>query len=184
MDCREALAQSAGDIEGAIDWLRKKGMSQAAKKARRQTSQGAVASYIHPGGKVGVLVEINSETDFVARTEDFQSLVRDVSHQVAAAGAQFVSREDVPKDLLERERAIYEAQARESGKPDKIIPKIVDGKFEKFYAENCLLEQPFIKDETGKTTVGDLVRLKIAKLGENIAIRRFARFRLGEELSR
>lgn len=181
MDCREALGQSGGDVEKAIDWLRQKGMSQAEKKAGRQTSQGTVSSYIHPGGKVGVLVEVNCETDFVAKTDDFQSLVRDVAHQIAASAPQFVRREDVPKELLDRERAIYEAQARELGKPDTIIPKIVEGKFEKFYAESCLLEQPFIKDETGKITIGDLVKQTIAKLGENIIIRRFARFRLGED---
>lgn len=184
MDCREALAQNGGDTEKAVDWLRRKGMAQAAKKAGRQTSEGTIASYIHPGGKVGVLVEVNCETDFVAKTDDFRSLVRDVAHQIAAAAPQFVSRQEVPKELIDRERAIYEAQTREAGKPEKIIPKIIEGKFDKFYAEACLLEQPFIKDESGKTTIGDLVKQTIAKLGENIAIKRFARFRIGEDAGR
>jgi elongation factor Ts len=178
MDCKAALADSQGDMEKAIDFLRKKGMATAARKAGRATAEGLVSSYIHAGGKVGVLLEVNCETDFVARTDDFQELVKDIAMHIAAADPRFVSREEVTKDVLDREREIYREQTLASGKPANIVDKIVDGKMEKFYSESVLLEQAFVKNPD--QSVGELVAAKIGKIGENIRVRRFARFKLGE----
>jgi elongation factor Ts len=177
-DCRAALIETGGDIEQAIGVLRKKGQVAAAKKAQRATSEGLVSSYIHAGGKIGVLVEMNCESDFVARTEDFQRLCHDVAMHVAALDPQFLRREEVTQETLDRKRETYREEAKATGKPEAVIEKIVNGKMEKFYEENCLLEQHFIKDEG--ITVKELVDQAIAKLGENIAIRRFSRFKVGE----
>jgi elongation factor Ts len=182
MDCKAALAETGGDMEKAVDVLRKKGLAAAAKKAGRVAAEGLVASYIHAGGKIGVLVEVNCETDFVARTERFQELVKDVAMHVAASDPRFVRREEVPGDLLERERAIFRDQAAASGKPPQVIEKIVEGKLEKFYAESCLLEQAFVKNPD--VTVGQMVTEAVAKIGENIQVRRFARYRLGEGIEK
>ncbi|MFY9751627.1 MAG: translation elongation factor Ts [Candidatus Acidiferrales bacterium] len=176
--CREALVESKGDIEQAINILRKKGQAAAAKKATRATTEGLVSCYIHAGGKIGVLVEINCESDFVARTEDFQKLCHDVAMHIAALDPRFLRREEVTQQVLDREREIYREQAKATGKPDAVIEKIVTGKMEKFYEENCLYEQHFIKDEG--TTVKELIDLAIAKVGENIGVRRFSRFKVGE----
>src|ERR1700733_6836142 len=176
--CRSALVEAKGDIEGAIDVLRKKGQAAAQKKAKREASEGLVGHYIHAGGKIGVLIEINCESDFVARTEDFQGLCHDIAMHVAALDPRYVRREEVTPQILDHEREIYREQAKATGKPPAVIEKIVTGKMEKFYEENCLYEQHFIKDES--TTVKELVDQSIAKLGENIAIRRFARFKVGE----
>ena len=178
MDCKQALAETNGDLDKAIDFLRKKGMAAAEKKAGRTTAEGVVGSYIHAGGKIGVLVEINCETDFVARTDDFQALVRDVAMHVAAADPRFVRREEVTDEVLDREREIYRQQALDSGKPAEIVDKIVDGKMEKFYSEAVLLEQPFVKDPDH--SVQEKVAEVVGKLGENIQVSRFARFVLGE----
>ena len=178
MDCKKALTEAGGDLEKAVDELRKSGAAAAAKKAGRATGEGLIASYIHAGGKIGVLVEVNCETDFVARTDDFQALVRDIAMHVAAADPRYVSREEVTDEVLERERAIFRDQALAAGKPEQIVDRIIDGKMEKFYAESVLVEQPFVKD-TDKT-VGDLITEAVGKLGENMRIARFARFRLGE----
>ena len=177
-DCRAALIESGGDIEQAINILRKKGQAAAAKKSQRATSEGLVSSYIHAGGKIGVLVEINCESDFVARTEDFQRLSHDVAMHIAALDPRFLRREEVTQETLEREKDIYREQAKATGKPPAVIEKIVAGKMEKFYEENCLYEQHFIKDEG--ITIKELVDQAIAKLGENVAIRRFSRFKVGE----
>ncbi len=182
MDCKKALAETGGDAAKAEDVLRKKGLSAAAKKAGRVASEGAVASYIHMGGKIGVLVEVNCETDFVARTEGFQSLVKDLAMQIAAAAPQYVRREEVPADVVQKELEIGRAQAKEQKKPDAIVEKIATGKLEKFYQEVCLLEQPFVKDD--KKTVKDMVAEAVAKIGENIQVRRFARYVLGEGLAK
>jgi elongation factor Ts len=179
MDCKAALSEASGDVESAIDVLRTRGLAKAAKKAGRATSEGVVGHYIHGGGKIGVLVEINCETDFVARTDDFQSLVRDVAMHIAAADPQFVRREEVTPEVLEKERVIFREQALASGKPAAVVDRIVDGKIEKFYEEAVLLEQPFVKNP--EVTVGQLVAERIAKVGENIQVRRFARFKVGEE---
>ena len=176
--CREALLESGGDIEQAILVLRKKGQAAAQKKAQRAASEGLVGYYIHAGGKIGALVEVNCESDFVARTEDFQRLCHDLAMHIAATDPRFVRREEVTAEILEREREIYAEQAKATGKPAPVVEKIVSGKMEKFYEENCLYEQHFIKDEG--LTVKDLVDQAIAKLGENIAIRRFSRFKVGE----
>jgi elongation factor Ts len=176
--CREALVETGGDIEKAINVLRKKGQAAAAKKAQRETSEGLVGCYIHAGGKIGVLVEVNCESDFVARTEDFQRLCHDVAMHIAALDPRFLRREEVTQEILDREREIFREQAKQTGKPEPVIEKIVTGKMEKFYEENCLYEQHFIKDEG--VTVKELVDLAIAKLGENVAIRRFSRFKVGE----
>jgi elongation factor Ts len=178
MDCKWALGEAGGDMEKAIDLLRKKGLAAAAKKAGRVAAEGAVGSYIHAGGKIGVLVEVNCETDFVARTDQFQELVRDIAMHIAAAEPRVISREEVTADDLERERAIFREQALASGKPEAVVDRIVAGKLEKYYAEYVLLEQPFVKDPD--KTVGQLVQERIAKIGENIVVRRFARYRLGE----
>ncbi|MEK6776232.1 MAG: translation elongation factor Ts [bacterium] len=182
MDCKKALAESKGDLEGAIDYLRKKGLSAAAKKSGRVTSEGLVSSYIHAGGKIGVMVEVNCETDFVARNEEFQRLVRDVAMHIAAARPSCLQREDVPQDILNRERDIFREQALGSGKPEKIVDKIIEGRLEKYFGEVCLMEQPFVKDTD--ITVKDLINQSIARIGENILIRRFARYELGEGIEK
>jgi elongation factor Ts len=178
MDCKNALAEAKGDIEAAIVVLRKKGVATAAKKATRATSEGSVASYIHAGGKIGVLVEVNCESDFVARTDDFKTLIHDIAMHVAATDPKFVRKEDVTPEAFEKEKDIYRAQAAATGKPAAVVEKIVDGKMGKFYEEVCLLEQPFIKDQT--MTVHQLIASVIGKLGENISVKRFARFKVGE----
>src|SRR5580765_6758167 len=178
MDCKQALTEAKGDLEQAEILLRKKGISTAAKKAARVTSEGSVAQYIHAGGKIGVLVEVNCESDFVARTDDFKELVHDVAMHIAASDPKFVRKEDVTPDAFEREKDIYRAQAAATGKPPQVVEKIVEGKMSKFYEEVCLMEQPFIRDQT--VSIGQLVATKIGKLGENIAVRRFARFKVGE----
>ena len=180
MDCKAALEVSKGDVQGAIEHLRKKGLADAAKKAHREAKDGMVTSYIHPGSKIGVLVEINCETDFVARTDDFQQLVKDVAMQVAAANPSFVSREEVPGAVVEKEREIYRQQMADQKKPPQVVDKIIEGKLEKFYAESCLLEQPFIRDASGKTRLKDMVDQATAKMGERIVVKRFARFQVGE----
>jgi elongation factor Ts len=177
-DCRAALVEAAGDIEKAIAVLRKKGQAAAAKKATREASEGLVGSYIHAGGKIGVLVEINCESDFVARTEAFQQLTHDIAMHIAALDPRYVRREEVTPEMLEKEREIYKAQALATGKPENVVERIVNGKMEKFYEENCLYEQHFIKDES--VTISEMVNGAIAKLGENITIRRFSRFKVGE----
>lgn len=179
MDCKQALADAKGDMEQAIVVLRKKGIATAAKKATRVTSEGTVGHYIHAGGKIGVLVEVNCESDFVARTDDFQSLVKDIAMHIAAADPKYVRKEDVTAADFEREKDIYRSQAAATGKPANVIEKIVEGKMAKFYEEVCLLEQPFIKEQT--ISVGQLIASKIGKLGENISVRRFARFKVGEQ---
>jgi elongation factor Ts len=179
MECKKALAESGGDVEKAIDALRKAGIAKAEKRSEKAASEGLVEAYIHPGNRVGVLIEVNCETDFVARTPEFGALVRDLAMQVAAAGADYVRREEVPAARIEKEREIYAAQLLQQGKPAAMIDKIVTGKLDKFYSEVCLLEQPFIKDD--KQTVQGLVQAASAKTGENIVVRRFARFRLGQE---
>lgn len=177
-DCRAALIEAGGDIERAIDVLRKKGQAAAQKKAQREATEGLVGSYIHAGGKIGVIVEVNCESDFVARTEDFQRLCHDLAMHIAALDPRFVRREEVTSEILEREREIYREQARATGKPEPVIEKIVAGKMEKFYEENCLYEQHFIKDES--LTIRELINQMIAKLGENITVRRFVRLKVGE----
>ena len=180
MDCKAALEVSTGDMQKAIEFLRKKGLADAAKKVHRVAREGLVGSYIHPGGKIGVLVEVSCETDFVARTDGFQQLVRDLAMQVAAANPAYVSREDVRADVLEKEREIYRQQMADQKKPQQVVDKIVEGKLEKFFAEQCLLEQPFIRDATGKTKVKDLVGQVSASVGEHVVVRRFSRFQVGE----
>ncbi len=182
MDCKAALTEAKGDVEAAVDVLRKKGLAAAAKKAGRVTAEGAVGSYIHGGGKIGVLVEVNCETDFVARTDQFLELVRDIAMHIAAAEPKFVQREEVTPEVLERERAIFSEQAAASGKPANVVEKIVQGKLEKYYSEFVLLEQPFVKDSD--KTVGQLIAEKMAKIGENIQVRRFTRFKLGEGIEK
>jgi elongation factor Ts len=178
MDCKNALSEAKGDLEQAFVVLRKKGMATAAKKATRATSEGSVSSYIHAGGKIGVLLEVNCESDFVARTTDFQNLVHDISMHIAAVDPKYVRREDVTADAFEKEKDIYRAQAAATGKPPAVVEKIVEGKMGKFYEEVCLLDQPFIKDQT--MSVQQLIAGVIGKLGENISVRRFARFKVGE----
>jgi elongation factor Ts len=179
MDCKAALQETGGDMEKAVDYLRKKGVAKAEKKSSRETKDGLVEAYIHPGGKLGVLVEVSCETDFVAKTDDFQELVKNIAMQIAATNPLAVSRDQIDPAVVEKEMEIYKAQAKESGKPDNIVEKIAQGRLEKFYAERVLEEQPFIKDD--KKTVKEYVTEVIAKLGENISIRRFARFRIGDE---
>lgn len=178
MDCKKALAESGGDLETAVDYLRRKGLATAAKRTGRVASEGLVGAYIHAGGKIGVLVELNCETDFVARTAEFQALAKDLAMQIAAANPRYLRTDDVSPEELERERQIYRQQAIESGKPEKVADKIVEGKMERFYSEVCLLEQGFIKDPDRK--VGDLIQQTIARLGENVQVRRFVRYHLGE----
>ncbi|MGB9720861.1 MAG: translation elongation factor Ts [bacterium] len=178
VDCKEALAQANGDLEQAVDILRKKGLALAAKKVGRITKEGIIDAYIHPGDRLGVLVEVNCETDFVARNQDFRRFVRDIALQIAASEPLVVTREELPMDVIEREKEIYRSQIQDLKKPPEIIEKIVEGKMEKFYDSACLLEQPFVK--IPEKTVGDYLKEQIAKFGENIVIRRFIRFRLGE----
>jgi len=178
MDCKQALTESKGDLEQAIVILRKKGIASMQKKAARVTSEGSVASYIHAGGKIGVLVEVNCESDFVARTTDFKELVHDIAMHIAASDPKFIRREDVTPEAFEREKEIYRAQAKATGKPDNVVERIVEGKMGKFYEEVCLYEQPFIKDQT--VNISQLIASKIGKLGENISVRRFARFKVGD----
>jgi elongation factor Ts len=177
-DCRAALVEAGGDIEKAIDILRKKGQAAAAKKAQREASEGLIGHYIHAGGKIGVIVEVNCESDFVARTDAFQQLCHDIAMHIAAVDPRYVRREDVTPEMLEKEREIYAAQARATGKPDAVIEKIVKGKMEKFYEDTCLYEQHYIKDES--VTIGEMITQAVAKLGENMSIRRFARYKVGE----
>ena len=178
MDCKRALEKANGNLEKALDYLREQGVAKASQKAGRSTREGLVYSYIHPGEKLGVLLEINCETDFVARTDDFRNLAKDVAMQVAASSPITIKREDFPAELLEKEKEIYKAQVLKEGKPEKILDKIIQGKLEKYFQEFCLLEQPFIKDED--RTVKQRIDETIAKLGENITVKRFVRFRLGE----
>jgi len=178
MDCKQALTEAKGDVEQAIVILRKKGAAVAQKKAARVTSEGSVASYIHAGGKIGVLVEVNCESDFVARTDDFKELVHDIAMHIAASDPKFVRKEDVTPEAYEREKDIYRSQAAATGKPPQVVEKIVEGKMAKFYEEVCLYEQPFIKDQT--ISISQLIAGKIGKLGENISVRRFARFKVGD----
>ncbi|MDH4223391.1 MAG: translation elongation factor Ts [candidate division Zixibacteria bacterium] len=178
MDCKRALQDAKGDMVKALDYLREQGIAKASKKSGRTTSEGLIYSYIHPGEKLGVLLEINCETDFVARTDDFRALSKDIAMQVAASNPLFLIRENVPVEMLNKEKDIYKAQVLKEGKPEKLMEKIIQGKLEKFYQEVCLMEQPFIKDED--KTVKQRIDETIAKLGENITIKRFVRFRLGE----
>ena len=180
MDCKEALQASKDSLEQAVEYLRKKGLAAAAKRAHRDAREGVVGAYVHPGAKLGVLVEVDCETDFVAKTDVFQALVKDLGMQIAAANPQYVSREDVPGAVLEKEREIYRGQLADQKKPPQVIDKIIEGKLEKFYGEQCLHEQPFIKDPSGKTRVKDLVDGVNAKTGERVVVRRFARFQVGE----
>jgi elongation factor Ts len=182
MDCKRALTEAMGDFAKAEDWLRQKGLAAAAKKSSRAATEGAVGSYVHLGGKIGVLVEVNCETDFVARNEVFQAFVKDVAMQIAAAGPLYLRREDVPPELVAKEMEVYQAQLKEQGKPEKVWAKISEGKLEKFYKDICLLEQPFIKDPD--KTVSELQTEVIAKIGENIQIRRFARYQVGDGLEK
>lgn len=182
MDCKKALAESGGDVDQAVDVLRRKGLASAAKKMGRVTAEGLVGAYIHAGGKIGVLLELNCETDFVARTPEFQVLVKDLAMQIAAANPRYIRPEEISPEELEKEKAIYRQQAIDSGKPEGVVDKIVEGKMERFYSEVCLLEQAFIKDPDRK--VADLLRDAIARLGENIQVRRFVRYHLGEEADR
>ena len=180
MDCKAALEASAGDLDRAVEYLRKKGLADAQKRAHRETKEGVVASYIHPGAKLGVMIEVGCETDFVARTEAFQELVRDLAMHVAAANPSWVAREDVPATVIEKEREIYHGQMADQKKPPQVLDKIIEGKLEKFFAEQCLLEQPFIKDPSGKSKVKDLVDSVNAKTQERVVVTRFARFQVGE----
>ncbi|MFN7132098.1 MAG: translation elongation factor Ts [Myxococcales bacterium] len=182
MDCKKALAESGGDMTKAVEWLRQKGLSKAGNVAGRVAAEGAVGSYIHLGGKVGVLVEVNCETDFVGRNETFQALVKDIAMHIAALNPKYVSREEVPADVLEKEKDIYRVQLKESGKPEKAWDKILEGKVEKFYQDVCLLDQPFAKEQD--KTVKQIIDETIAKVGENIKVRRFARFQLGEGIEK
>jgi elongation factor Ts len=178
MECKAALTEANGNADEAMTILRKRGLAQATKKAGRSTNEGLIGSYIHMGGKIGVLVEVNCESDFVARTDDFQSLAREIAMHIAAASPQYVRREDVPADVVEREREIYRAQMKDQNKPPQVVDKIVEGKLNSFYEQVCLMDQPSIRDP--KVTIGQMVQQMIARLGENIAIPRFVRFKLGE----
>ncbi|GAX90554.1 translation elongation factor Ts [Effusibacillus lacus] len=182
MDCKKALTEANGDMEKAVEILRERGLAAAAKKAGRIAAEGIVESYIHMGGKIGVLVEVNCETDFVAKTEEFRSFVRDVAMHIAAAKPLYVRREEVPAEDVEKEKSILRAQTLNEGKPEKIVDKIVEGRIDKFFKDTCLLEQPFVKNPD--QTIQELVSEKIAKIGENISIRRFARFEMGEGLEK
>lgn len=182
MDCKKALVAMDGDIEKAIDELRTKGLAKAAKKASRVASEGTVISYIHGAGRIGVLVEVNCETDFVAKTDQFKQLAYDIAMQIAASNPEYVSREQVPTEILDREREVLKAQALEEGKPEKVIEKMVEGRIEKYFKEHCLLEQAYIKDPD--KTVQELVHENVSKIGENITIRRFARYEVGEGIEK
>ncbi len=178
MDCKGALAECEGDVEKAVDFLRKKGLATAKKRAGRDTSEGIIESYIHMGGKIGVMVEVNCESDFVAKTEDFMEFSKNIAMHIAATSPVGITEEDVPEDLIKREKAIYREQVLEMGKPEKMVDKIVEGKVKKFYKESCLMNQPYVRNPD--ITVADLLNDVIAKIGENIKIKRFARFQLGE----
>lgn len=178
VDCQKALTETGGDLEKAITFLREKGLAAAAKRSGRAAAQGTVGSYIHGGGKIGVLVEVNCETDFVARTDEFQRLVKDIAMQIAAANPRYVRRDEVPEAEKDKERAIYRTQTEQSGKPAAVIDRIVEGKLEKFFSEICLLEQPFIRDPS--KTIEQLVKESVARTGENVVVRRFSRFQIGE----
>ncbi|TWH48628.1 translation elongation factor Ts [Sporomusa sp. KB1] len=182
MDCKKALTETNGDMEKAVDSLREKGLAAAAKKASRIASEGLVESYIHGAGRIGVLVEVNCETDFVAKTDDFKSLVRDIAMQIAAANPGYVTREEVPEEILNHEREILRAQALNEGKPANIVEKMIEGRLKKFYQENCLLEQAFIKDPD--KTITQLITERVSKIGENISVRRFTRYQLGEGIEK
>jgi len=182
MDCKKALTEKDGNMENAVSYLREKGLAAAAKKAGRIAAEGLVEAYIHMGGRIGVLVEVNCETDFVAKTDDFKAFVRDIAMHIAAAKPEFVSREEIPADVIEKEKEINRAKALNEGKPERVVDKIVEGRVEKYYAETCLLEQSYVKDPD--ITVQDLLSAKIAKIGENIAVRRFVRFERGEGIER
>lgn len=184
LDCRKALEIAAGDFDKAVDYLREKGLAKAAKRVDREAKDGLVVSYIHGGGRIGVLLEVNCETDFVARTDEFKDMVNDVALQIAAMAPQYIKREDIPGSVIEHEQQLYRAQALEEGKPEAVVDRIVEGRMEKFYKDVCLLEQQFIRDD-GKErirTIDDLVKEQITKTGENMVVRRFARFELGESL--
>ena len=183
-DCKKALEATAGDQAKAQDWLREKGILTAQKKAGRSATEGMIGHYVHMGGKIGVLVEVNSETDFTAKNEKFQALVKDLAMQIASMSPRWVRREEVPADVVEHEKSIARAQLKEQGKPEAMMDKILPGKLDKFYKENCLLEQGFFKDSEGKRTVGDEVTAAIATIGENLSVRRFVRFALGEGLEK
>jgi len=178
MDCKEALRAADGDMDKAVDYLREKGLAKLAKRTGRAATEGSISAYIHTGGKVGAMAEVNCETDFVAKTNEFQAFVKDVVMQITASNPSYIRREDIPSEVLEREKTIYRNQARDSGKPEKILDKIAEGKLEKFYQEVCLMEQSFIKNTD--VTIKELLEELVAKLGENIVIRRFTRFQLGE----
>ena len=180
MDCKEALQEAKGNLDSAIEFLRKKGLAAAARRAHREVREGVVGAYVHPGAKLGVLVEVDCETDFVAKTDVFQELVKDLGMQVAAANPTWVSREDVPAEAVDKEREIYRGQLADQKKPPQVVDKMIEGKLEKFYSEQCLVEQPFIKDASGKTRVKDLVDGVNAKTGERVVVKRFARFQVGE----
>jgi len=180
MDCKEALQAGNGDLEAAVEFLRKKGLAQAGKRAHREAREGAIGTYVHHGAKLGVLIEVNCESDFVARTDAFQDLVRDLGMQVAAANPSYVARENVPGEVIEKEREIYRGQLADQKKPPQVLDKIIEGKLEKFFTDQCLLEQPFIKDASGKTKIRELVDGVNAKTGERIVVKRFARFQVGE----
>ena len=180
MECKKALDEAGGDLEQAFTVLRKRGQAAAAKKASRSATEGLVGSYIHAGGKIGVIIEVNCESDFVARNSEFQQLVHDLAMQICATDPRFIRREDVTPEVLEREREVLRAQTAESGKPADVVNRIVEGRLRKFFEENCLYEQHFIKDGTGNVTIGELINSRIAKFGENILVRRFSRFKVGE----
>jgi elongation factor Ts len=180
LDCRKALEVAEGDFDKAVDYLREKGLAKAAKRVDREAKDGLVVSYIHGGGRIGVLLEVNCETDFVARTDEFKGMVNDIALQIAAMSPQYVKREDIPQSVIEHEKQLYRAQALEEGKPEAVLDRIVEGRMEKFYKDVCLLEQAFIRDE--EHTIDDLVKGQITKTGENMVVRRFARFELGESL--
>lgn len=180
MDCKAALTASNGNLDEAVEFLRKKGLADAKKREGREAKDGVVHAYIHPGSRLGVLIEINCETDFVAKTDAFQELVKDLAMQVAASSPAYVAREDVPGDVLEKEREIYRSQMADQKKPPQVVDKIIEGKLEKFYAESCLMEQPFIRDPSGKTRLRDMVDQATSKMGERIVVKRFARFQVGE----
>ncbi|MEM7051456.1 MAG: translation elongation factor Ts [Acidobacteriota bacterium] len=182
MDCKKALMETGGDLKAAAEYLRKKGLAAAAEKAGRIAAEGAVGSYIHAGGKIGVLVEVNCETDFVARTDEFQALIKDIAMHIAAAQPKFIERGEVTSSLLDKEREIFRQQAIDAGKPEQVVDRIVEGKIGKYYSEHCLLEQAFVKDPD--KSVGDMISEKVAKIGENIKVRRFERYLLGEGLEK
>ncbi len=180
LDCRKALEAADGDFDKAVDYLREKGLAKAAKKMAREAKDGLIAAYIHGGGRIGVLVEVNCETDFVARTDEFKELVNEIALQIAAMAPRYVSRDQIPEAVIEHEKALYRTQALEEGKPEKVIDRIVAGRLEKFYKEVCLMEQTYIRDD--EKSIEDLIKEAIARIGENIVVRRFARYELGESL--